>query len=181
MRLIVTLLCIFALTNAQAAHANLHRCRECEQLQQIPLNKPSVNQKTLEIFATEAALSVYSYNYSNYRRAFARAAKYFSPLGWQSYLHALKDSGNLDIVLDKKMVVKAVPTDAPIITGQGNGGGIYNWRIQIPMLVIYQASTGKIKQNIVVNMKVRRTDKFFGYDGIAIDNFVAKPRQELAT
>lgn len=154
---------------------------DCQcQLAHLPLYQPNVSQEQLLAFTTEAVMSAFTYDFNDYRRHFQHtSSRYFTQVGWSNFITKLRESGNLSAVIDNKLVVKAVPTDAPYIVSQGMDSGIYSWTIQMPLLLVYQGSgQEQTKQNLVVKINVRRTGNLEGQNGIAIDNMIATPRKE---
>lgn len=145
-----------------------------------PLFQANVTNHQLLSFASEATLSAFTYNYNDYRRHFQNtSSQFFTPQGWRQFVTKLRESGNLETVVNNKLLVKAQPTDAAIILSQGMDDGIYSWQIQLPIMLIYQGNgTQPTKQDLVVNIHVRRTGDIEGLNGIAIDSMVATPRKE---
>jgi len=89
----------------------------------------------------------------------------------------LKKSRNLETVIAKKLTVSAVPTGAPIILDQKVIGGVYKWKIQLPMLVTYESSSTKITQPTLVTMLITRVSTLEVPKGIAIDAFYMSEQQ----
>src|SRR5579872_6794221 len=101
----------------------------------VPLNQANLNDNQLLQWATEAAVASYTFNFVNFRKALQDVRIYFTKMGYQYFLKALKDSNNLDAVQNKKLVVSATPTGAPVILKKGiyNDGsplGVYGWTVQ---------------------------------------------------
>jgi intracellular multiplication protein IcmL len=100
-------------------------------------------------------------------------------MGYQYFLKALKDSNNLDAVQNKKLVVSAVPTGAPVILKKGifNDGsplGVYGWTVQLPMELDYRSSTEQFKQRIVLTMLITRVPTLESPSGVGIASFVIR-------
>lgn len=144
----------------------------------IPLNQPHVNQEQLLSWASQAALASYSFNFLDYRSNLQNARKYFTPEGFDNFVKALDTSGNLQTVIDRRLVVKPVITDVPIIVREGMiNNQRYGWRIQIPMLIQYVSASDKIEQPVLVTLLVVRVSTLDASQGIAIASFVTEDRQ----
>ncbi|MFI4954507.1 MAG: type IVB secretion system apparatus protein IcmL/DotI [Gammaproteobacteria bacterium] len=144
----------------------------------IPLNQPHVSQEQLLSWASQAAIAAYSFNFLDYRSNLQNARKYFTPEGFDNFVKALDDSGNLQAVIQKRLVVKPVITDVPIIVKEGMIGGIrYGWRLQIPMLIQYVSASDKIEQPVLVTLLVVRVSTLDSSEGIAISSFVTEDRK----
>ena len=139
----------------------------------IPLDQPNMPPSTLLQWANSAAIAAYTYNFVNYRQELQSASEFFTPDGWNEFISALNSSNNLKAVIDKKLVVSAVATGAPVIVDQGVLNGTYTWSIQMPMLVTYQSASQTARQNIVVKIVVQRISTLNSARGIGISSFVA--------
>lgn len=139
----------------------------------IPLDQPNMPPSTLLQWANAAATAAYTYNFVNYRQELQSASEFFTPDGWREFLNALTSSTNLNAVIDKKLVVNAVATGAPVILDQGVINGTYTWTIQMPMLVVYQSVSQVARQNVMVKMVIQRISTLNSARGIGISSFVA--------
>lgn len=145
----------------------------------IPLNQPNMQDNELLLWATEAAVSAYTFNFVNYRKALQDIRMYFTKTGYQYFIKALRDSNNLEAVQNKKLVVSAAPTGAPIILKKGiyNDGsplGVYGWTVQIPMVLTYQSANEQFKQNITLDMLITRLPTLDSPKGVGIASFVVR-------
>lgn len=140
----------------------------------IPLSQPNLSKAAVLQWATRAAISVYSYNFVNYRKALQDASVYFTTDGWHQFMGALKGSNNLDAVQNKKLVVSAVPTGAPVILQEGVVNSRYTWKMQLPVLVTYQSASQNIQVSLLVTMVVSRVPTLNTPEGIGIAQFVAE-------
>ena len=139
------------------------------------LNEPNQSDSAILQWANQAAIASFSYNFVNYQGELLAASTYFTPDGWQQFITALQQSGNLDTVKAKKLIVSAVATRAPIILQKGILNGQYSWRIQMPILVTYQSASEFTQQNNVVTMLVTRISTLESPRGIGISQFVVGP------
>lgn len=137
-----------------------------------PLDQPVVNPSELLQWASQAATAVNTYNFIDYRAAFQKAQSYFTADGWRNFENALRSSRNLEAVLEKKLVVSAVATGAPVIVDQGVINNRYAWKVQVPLLVSYQSASDNTQQSVVVTMVISRVPTLNTPRGIAIASFV---------
>jgi len=143
------------------------------------LNKPVLAPDVVLQWAERSTVAVFSYNFVNYREALQRAQNKFTSNGWSNYEKALKQSQQLETVIDRHLVVSAVATGAPVILDKGILNGRYVWKIQMPLLVTYQSASDITQEPLVVTILVSRVPVFNHPEGIAIVSFVAsegKPR-----
>ena len=129
--------------------------------------------------ATEAAINAYTFNYVNYRKALQDVRIYFTKDGYQYFLKALKDSNNLDAVIEKKMIVSAKPTGSPTILNkgvakEGPNAGVYLWYVEMPMEIYFQNESTPIRQSIILNMIIARVPTLDSPSGVGITSFVLR-------
>lgn len=145
-----------------------------------PLSQPYLSNNALLQWATEAAHQAYTFNFVNYRRALQDTRLHFTKQGYQYFLKALQDSGNLDAVVNRKLVVSATPTSAPVMLRQGvvqNAdvpGGVYSWTVEMHMNLDYSSSTEQFTQKIILIMIITRTSILDSPDGVGIASFVVR-------
>src|SRR6056297_988762 len=139
----------------------------------VPLDQPNLSTASLLQWANTAAVAAFSYNFVNYRQELQAASEFFTAEGWDAYLQSLKDSDNLVAVQQKKLVVSAVATGAPIINQSGVVDGRYTWQIQMPLLVTYQSLSQITEQSLMVNMVITRISTLDSPRGIGIAQFIA--------
>lgn len=147
----------FASANAQAATT--------------ALNQSTISSTKLLVWANEAAVSAFSYNFVNYKQALQKTSDYFTPAGWNSFKTALDKSKNLDTVVQKKLVVSAVADGSPMIVHEGVVNNTYSWKVQMPLLVTYQSAYENSKQHLLTTMVITRVPTSVRPKGIAIEQF----------
>lgn len=138
-------------------------------------DEPNQSDSAVLQWANQAAIAAFSYNFVNYHGELQAASTYFTADGWQQFIDALQQAGNLDTVRTKKLIVSAVATRAPIILQKGVLNGRYSWRIQMPILVTYQSASEFTQQNNVVTMLVTRISTLESPRGVGIAQFIVGP------
>lgn len=145
----------------------------------VPLGRPMLSNKAVIRWASNAAVSAYTFNFLNYREQLQNASQYFTASAWKGYLNKLKSSGNLDAVLKRKLIVTAVPAGAPVVVNQGQLDGRYAWRIQMPMLATYQSSSQtKYSNPLLVTILVVRVSTTTNPEGVSIAQVNYAPAPE---
>ena len=139
----------------------------------IPLDQPNLSQQAVIQWATQAAAAAYTFDFVNYRKNLQAASQFFTPSGWNYFISALQASRNLNTITEKKLVVSAVVTKAPVINWQGTlPDGAYGWRIEVPLTVSYQSPSVNTSTPLVVTMTIRRVPTIYSARGIGIEQFV---------
>ncbi|EQD24948.1 MAG: IcmL protein [Leptospirillum sp. Group IV 'UBA BS'] len=139
----------------------------------VALSRPAMEDRRVVSWATDVVVEAYSYDFVNWRKALFGLSRDFTKEGFSSFIGSLKASGNLDLVLKNRMVTSAVPTSAGVVVAKGMLAGVYAWKIQVPVLVTYQAAKSSVSQNLVVTLLVVRRSVLSHPKGLAVSQFLA--------
>lgn len=139
------------------------------------LTKANQSDISVLVWANEAAVTAFTYNFVNYEKDLQTASQFFTPDGWKQFEIALKKSNNLEAVKAKKLIVSAVATRAPIVLQKGLLDGVYSWRVQMPIMVTYQSANEFTQQDNIVTMLIVREPSVNAPRGIGISQFIVGP------
>jgi intracellular multiplication protein IcmL len=140
--------------------------------QLTPLHEPLVSRPELLQWANQAVISVFDFNFVNWRAQLQSASEYFTPEGWKSFNTELDSAKTLDLVLKQKLNVSAVATGAPVVADEGTLGDRHAWRVTMPILITYESANQKITQPMIVTLLIARVSTLDNPKGIAIAQFV---------
>ncbi|MHB1285574.1 MAG: type IVB secretion system apparatus protein IcmL/DotI [Leptospirales bacterium] len=143
----------------------------------VPLSRPAMSDRSVVSWATSVATSAYSYDFVNWRKALSSLSPDFTKAGFDSFIGSLKSSGNLKLVSDNRMVASAVPISAGVVVAKGLLKGVYVWKIQVPILVTYQAAKSSVSQNLLVTLLVVRRSVLSHPKGMAVAQFLAEEKK----
>ncbi len=147
-----------------------------------PLNQPNLNNRVVFQWASNAAVSVYSFDFVNYQKELSQAhADYFTPTGWASLMKAFNDAQLIQTVKAKKLTVSAVVTGAPVLLDQKVVDGRYQWVVQMPMLVTYQSASETQSYPLVVTMVIQRVSTLNSARGIGITQYLAQQQSSTTS
>ncbi|MCD8525211.1 MAG: type IVB secretion system apparatus protein IcmL/DotI [Gammaproteobacteria bacterium] len=141
-------------------------------LRLIPLNQPMLSSEALLSWASQVAMSAYTYNFANYRQKIQTQEINFTGDAWQQFLQQLKDSGNIQAVDQRKINVNAVVSGSPVIVYQGMLKGRYAWKVQVPLLVTFVSASDRFQKNYMVTMVIVRVSTVQNQNGVAVAQFV---------
>lgn len=141
-------------------------------LRLIPLNQPMLSSEALLSWASQVAMSAYTYNFANYRQKIQSQEVNFTGDAWQQFLQQLKDSGNIQAVDQRKINVNGVVSGSPVIVYQGMLKGRYAWKVQVPLLVTFVSASDRFQKNYMVTMIVVRVSTVQNQNGVAVAQFV---------
>lgn len=139
---------------------------------------PTATQAPVLLWANEAVVAAYTYNYATLTHDLQSASAYFTPEGWAAFNEALVNSGNLAAVTKKKLIVSALVEGTPTILNEQTVRGRSTWVVQIPLQVTLQ--NAKIHKHIhfQVTMHIFKVSAQGGTTGLAIEQFIATPAND---
>lgn len=130
------------------------------------LTYSAVDKTQLAVWANEAIIATYSYDYKNYLQEQKEIAKYFTSKGWIAYTKALNESKIPEIVQKNNYFVSAVATMPPEIKQINTT----YWQATMPILVLYTNPQSKQKQNIKVVVTFSQAASGYGVRGYNINS-----------
>lgn len=143
--------------------------------QNKPLNTSLFTNNYIMKWSNEAVLKTFTYDYTNYKTNLENTSHYFTPNGWKAFMLSLKNSGNINAVTTKQLMVSAVSTAAPKIIQQGIENHCYVWHVMMPITVVYSSkTTPEVKQTLLAQLVISRTDETA--NGIGINQYIVTQR-----
>ena len=142
----------------------------------IALSEPNMSAPALMSWVAQSATEVMTFGFNDYRRRLQESSRNFTRRGWESFTQALQRSRIIEMVEANQQVVTAVPQGAPILESQGLVAGRYQWIIQIPMVLSYQAGSATRSDSLLVTVVVVRVPRLESPNGIGIEQWIAVPR-----
>lgn len=140
-----------------------------------PLERPLKTNVAITQWAGNIARQAYSFDFVHWRTQLDELAQYFTEGGYRQFLNALKKSGNVAAVRDKRLVGTAIASP-PVITSEGVLRKVYTWEVEVPLQISYTSAKETINQSLLVTMTVRRTDTTKNEHGLAVDRFLTLVR-----
>lgn len=120
----------------------------------------------LSVWANEAIIATYTFNYKTYLQQQKEIAKYFTSEGWINYSKALDASKLPEAVQQNLYDVTAVATQPPKITTIDPE----HWIATMTILVVYQNPQYQQRQNLKVIMGFSQAPSGLGIRGLSISN-----------
>jgi intracellular multiplication protein IcmL len=139
----------------------------------VPLSEPNLSRPALLSWAAQSASETLTFGFHDYRRRLQEASRHFTREGWSSFVKALQDSGIIEGVEANRQVVSAAPRSAPTILSEGILNGVYQWQVEMPMMVTYQF--GQQQRNVSMNIRLTivRVPKLESPNGVGIEQWIA--------
>lgn len=138
----------------------------------VPLNQPNMQPAALLSWTAQAATEIMTFGFSRYRDSFQKSSRHFTPSGWENFLNALKKARIIEGVEASQQIVTAIPKSAPVITAEGLQDGVYQWMIQLTLLVTYQSGAEKKTTTMTVYLTVVRVPTTDNPNGVGISQWI---------
>ena len=142
----------------------------------VALNEPNLSTPALMSWVAQATTEVMTFGFSDYRRRLQEASRNFTRKGWESFTQALQRSRIIEMVEANQQVVTAAPQGAPIVQSEGLVNGRYQWVVQLPMILTYQAGSKTRSDALMVTLVVVRVPRLESPNGVGIEQWIAVPR-----
>lgn len=124
----------------------------------------------LAVWANEAIVATYTFNYENFLSRQRDIAKYFTAAGWTAYSTALHSSKLPEVVKKNYYAVSAVATLPPTIKTIN----ATQWEATMPLLVLYKNPQYQQKQDLLVTINFVQAPSGQGVRGLAIASLQSK-------
>jgi intracellular multiplication protein IcmL len=136
------------------------------------LSQPVVTKPYLLQWASLATRAAYNLSFDNYQAQLKSASAYFTANGFAKFNKALKTSGLLNEVINKKLVMSAVVNGDPVIVKNFISRGVHMWEVQLPLLVSFESASENRTMNLLVSMRIQRVSTLGAEKGILISDFI---------
>lgn len=141
----------------------------------VSLSEPNLSTPALMSWTAQAATEVMTFGFHDYRRRLQEASRNFTKTGWASFTTALEKSRIMESVEANQQVVTAAPSSAPVLVSEGLVNGRYQWQVQLPMVITYQAGSLTRADNLILTLLIVRVSKLESPNGVGIEQWVAQP------
>lgn len=138
------------------------------------LDRPNVSTRALLSWVTLAATSTFTFDFFNYQDQIEAIKDYFTADGFDSFMASLQETGVLDTIEEKKLILSAVAIGPAIVLTEEGIGTKHNWRIQVPLIVRYQSANVDETRTQVVEVLVTQVSTEEAPKGIGIAQYIAR-------
>ena len=135
---------------------------------EVPLEQSNMDINALLNWVTEGMMNSNTFNFMNYQKTIDNSAIYFTKDGFESYNNAMNNQKIIDRIIQKKLVLKTTPTDAPQVLVEKAFAGRYMWKIKAPLLFKYQSVTTEDTDLMEVTLVVMRVPSTQSPNGVLI-------------
>lgn len=135
-----------------------------------PLAYSAPDATQLAVWANEAIIATYTFDYKNYLQEQKSIAVYFTAEGWMAYTKALNNSKLPDAVQKNAYYVNAVATQPPQVTAIDPT----HWQATMPILVVYKNPQYQQQQTLQIVLRFTVAPSGQGVRGFSITSLQAK-------
>lgn len=134
----------------------------------IPSQTTNIEQGTVKIWAQNAVLQSFDLVFAKMDAQLEELKSCYTEQGWQSFSDALIKSGNVDAIKTQQLSVNSqIDGDISITDSKEN-----QWRVSMPLQVMYQNAQEKVMQRLTVDILVGRKTS----GDLGIMQMIATPR-----
>lgn len=141
----------------------------------VSLTQPNLSNPALMSWVAQAATETMTFGFNDYRRRLQESSRNFTRRGWESFTGALQAARIIESIEENAQVITAAPRGAPVLQSEGVVNGQYQWIVQIPMVLSYQAGSKTRADNWIVTLVVVRVPRLESPNGVGIAQWIAVP------
>lgn len=125
-----------------------------------PLSNPIIGEDQLLSIAQNDIVQSYTFTFANYDQQMAYLKPLFSPEAFIAFQNSLASSKTISNLQSQKLIISAVPLNAPTLVAQGSIGGALAWHIQMKVLINYASDgiTNAVSRTKYVNIVLQRAN-----------------------
>lgn len=140
----------------------------------VPLTQPISSRAAILQHATDAIGALNNVDFLNFKPQLMDASKFFTKNAWERYVAELGNSGTIELIQRRNLVMTGVVTEPPMIVGEGTIFDSLYWDLQVPYRVRYVSQGYNESVDYIAKIKVVRVRTTDNPKGIAIAQFVAQ-------
>ena len=165
--------CFYVVKVNQAENFYFATTEDGRLIPMVPLSQPNLSSPALMSWVAQASTEVMTFGFNDYRRRLQEASRNFTKRGWESFTQALQRSRIVEMMEANQQVLTAAPSGAPILQSEGVVAGRYQWIIQIPLILTYQAGSKTQNTKMLITIVVVRVPRLESPSGVGIEQWVA--------
>lgn len=141
----------------------------------IPMSQPY--RKTADViqFAKDNVNRSFTMDFQDWRQQLEDIRPAYTRSGFKSFLDALKDSGILETVKQKRMNM-SITAGTGVLTREWQEDGVYQWLIELPIEVRLEGQTTRMPpQRFLTTVRIERVPTLDSIEGIGIGQLITAP------
>jgi hypothetical protein len=134
----------------------------------IPAETTHIDTALVTQWAEKATQQSFDFNHGTMDQQLTTLKSCYTEQGWQSFNDALQKSGNMNAIQTQKLIVNGLVDGKSVITEVKEN----QWKLTIPLQVVYQNGKEKLTQLLTVDLIVGRKTS----GDLGIMQMIASPR-----
>jgi intracellular multiplication protein IcmL len=143
------------------------------------LSQPNQKDPVVAQWVSNAIVDTFSANWRTLSTHQNEATmRWFTDAGAVELLKALKDSGNFDVITEKRMLLNTSLDSTPILVGKSpeNTKGVFQWVFQVDGLMTFYTQTQQFTNKVRFMVTVERRSMLEDVSGLGISKVVMTKR-----
>lgn len=154
--------------------------QEMKLLPMTPLSEPIMNETALKNWVAEAVAASFNLDYLHWQQQLNRVRQNYTRQAFVRFALSLDREGHLPLLRQQRALMHAVVQGTPVLSRSGVVQGTLVWEFELPLLVTYETSVGRISNNVVsIICQVQRVPSTDYPQGVAISSLVTTRRITL--
>jgi hypothetical protein len=132
-----------------------------------------IEQTLILDWSQKAVLQAFTFEPNSLDAQMQKLQACFTEQGWTGFSNALQKSGNINAIKSQKLTVNSQINGAVLINETKEN----QWKLTVPIMVIYQSEQEKVSQLLSVDLTVSRKPN----GDLGITQMIAAPRGSVTT
>ncbi len=144
-----------------------------QTLQMAGLTMPNMTNRAVLSWAVNSITEIMTMGFGDMDSKLPKERVRFTPDGWDAYMKAFIGGKIGSKFKENQLVLTTVPSNTPVITGQGvNENQTYEWIVQMPVIMTYATNNNVTSQKrAIIQLMIMRVDAKDSPYGIAIEKW----------
>lgn len=134
-----------------------------------PKSDPSLSQSMLQNWVVQFALASHTFDFYYYDQQMDDMKRFFTDSGYQQYRSAMQPF--VSNIKRLQVMLTCAVLEAPSIQRTTVLEGVYQWYVEIPIIVRYDSASAVKNDKRTLKMIIKRTDTNDNPYGIAVSTF----------
>lgn len=139
----------------------------------IPAQTKTVDQSTVLTWSQRAVIQAFSFAPDSLDAQMQKLQACFTEQGWTGFSTALQKSGNIEAIKSQRLTVTS-QINGPVLVNEAKDN---QWKLTLPVMVVYQNEKEKVSQLLSVDLTVSRKPS----GDLGITQMIAAPRGSVTT
>jgi intracellular multiplication protein IcmL len=141
----------------------------------VGLNMPNMTNRAILAWSTTSITEIMTMGFGDLDVKVPKQKWRFTKKGWEAYVKAFVGQGIGEAFKQSQLVLTTVPSNTPVIIYQGlNEEGIYQWVVQMPVIMTYATNNNVTRRkSSVATLTIVRVPPEESTSGVAIEDWIS--------